>query len=47
MCQINLISAVLRQPGTWVKMVSKQLKMIDEKLKEKVGMVGNTETRGD
>lgn len=39
MCQINLVSAVLRQPGTWVEMVSRQLKMIDEKLKERMGMV--------
>lgn len=45
--QINLVSAVLRQTGTWVEMVSKQVKMIDEKLKERIGMVCNTETRAE
>lgn len=39
MCQINIVSAALRQPGTRVEMVSRQLKMIDEKLKERMGMV--------
>lgn len=35
MCQINLVSAMLREPGTWVEMVSRQLKMLDKKLKER------------